>query len=75
MKRTNLILDEQLLKQAQAALETSTMSETVNAALLEIVRSAKFKKMLALAGSGIWQGDLSSMREDNATRPHSRKKA
>ncbi len=73
MKRTNLILDEALLKQAQLALETSNVSETVNTALSEVVRAAKVKKMFALADTGIWKGDLSSMREDKTSRSPSRK--
>jgi len=36
----------------------------VERALREFVRRAKARRILELAGSGLWEGDLSVVRED-----------
>jgi hypothetical protein len=64
MKRTNLVLDEQLLEQATQVLAAKTYSAAVNMALKEVVRMRKIQSIPQFFGSGIWQGDLSEMRED-----------
>ncbi|MBF0441200.1 MAG: type II toxin-antitoxin system VapB family antitoxin [Oligoflexales bacterium] len=66
MKRTNLIVDEKLLKQAKRLLETDTYSATVNLALQEVIKSHNIKQIADLFGSGIWSGELSTMREDKS---------
>ena len=68
MRRTNLVLDEKLLEQAVAALGTKTYSATVNLALEEAVRLKKIRGIPQFFGSGIWEGDLSAMREDRPLR-------
>jgi Arc/MetJ family transcription regulator len=64
MKRTNLVLDEDLLEEAQRLSGERTFSRTVERALAEFVRRAKARQILDLAGSGAWQGDLAVVRED-----------
>jgi hypothetical protein len=64
MKRTNLVLDEQLLKTATQVLGEKTYSATVNRALAEAIRNHKILNVASFFGSGIWDGDLSGMRED-----------
>ena len=64
MKRTNLVLDEQLLKEATRLAGGKTYSGTVNLALHEFVRRARARHILDLAGSGLWEGDLTEMRGD-----------
>ena len=64
MKRTNLVLDEQLLEEANRLSGERTYSRTVERALTDFVRRAKARRILDLAGSGLWEGDLSVMRED-----------
>ena len=64
MKRTNLVLDEAVLEEAHRLGGERTLSRTVERALAEFVRRAKARKILDLAGSGAWQGDLAVMRED-----------
>ena len=81
MKRTNLVLDEDLLKEATRLGGERTYSRTVERALEEFVRRIKARRILHLAGTGLWQGDLSLVREDSAvyrvkrspSRPRSRK--
>jgi len=64
MKRTNLVLDEQLLEEATRLAGERTYSRTVERALQDFVRRARAGKILELAGSGLWVGELSEMRRD-----------
>jgi Arc/MetJ family transcription regulator len=66
MKRTNLILDEKLLEEAISLMGVRTYSEAVNQSLRESIKLRKAKDILSLAGSGIWEGNLSEMREDKS---------
>lgn len=47
MKRTNIIVDEELLEQARQALGERTYSATVTKALAEVVRVSNLKQKLA----------------------------
>jgi Arc/MetJ family transcription regulator len=71
MKRTNLVLDEQLLIEATRLSGEKTYSATVQRALRELVDRARARQILDLRGSGLWEGELSEMRDD---RPRSRRK-
>jgi Arc/MetJ family transcription regulator len=64
MKRTNLVLDEQLLEEATRLSGERTYSRTVERALQEFVKRAQARRILDLAGSGLWDGDLATVRED-----------
>jgi len=64
MKRTNLVLDASVLEEAQQLAGERTYSATVQRALEEFVRRAKARRILDLAGSGAWHGNLAVMRED-----------
>ncbi len=64
MKRTTLVLDEALLQEAVRVSGELTYSRTVERALSEFVRRARAGKILELAGSGAWQGDLGVVRGD-----------
>ncbi|AFG36546.1 type II toxin-antitoxin system VapB family antitoxin [Spirochaeta africana] len=64
MKRTNLVLDEDLLNDARAISGARTYSEAVNLALRELVRRRTYQQVDKLANSDIWSGNLSEMRED-----------
>jgi len=66
--RTNIEIDDELLKEAQQALGTSTKRETVAAALREVVRRRARRSILDLRGHVRWEGDLDAMR---AGRGHS----
>ncbi len=73
MKRTNLVLDEQLLEEATRLSGEKTYSATVQRALAELVRRIRARRILELRGSGLWQGDLAEMRADRpGARPRSR---
>lgn len=64
MKRTNLVLDEQLLDEATRLSGERTYSAAVNRALSDYVRRARAGRILELAGQGLWEGNLSEMRRD-----------
>lgn len=64
MKRTNLVLNEDLLEEVTRLSGERTYSRAVERALQDFVRRAKARKILELAGTGIWEGDLAVVRED-----------
>ncbi len=64
MKRTNVALDEDLLAEAVRVTGERTYARTIERALEEMVQRAKARQIEALAGSGLWAGDLSQMRAD-----------
>ncbi|TVR62373.1 MAG: type II toxin-antitoxin system VapB family antitoxin [Spirochaetaceae bacterium] len=66
MKRTNLVLDENVLDRAKALSGLRTYSEVVNFALQELVRLRTVATIDRFASSGVWEGDLAVMREDRA---------
>jgi hypothetical protein len=68
MKRTNLVLREELLREAVAVSGEKTYSRAVEMALEDFVRRAKARKILELRGSGLWDGDLGDMRRDRQPR-------
>ncbi len=68
MKRTNLVLDEDLLEEAVRLSGERTYSRAVERALQDFVKRAKASRILDLAGKGLWEGDLSEMRGDSPSR-------
>lgn len=64
MKRTNLVLDADLLERATSILGVKTYSATVNLALEEVLRLRKIQSLPQFFGSGLWEGNLPEMRED-----------
>jgi Arc/MetJ family transcription regulator len=68
MKRQNLMIQEDLLKEAQETLGLRTFSETVNHALKEALRVEKLKKMTELFGKVEWEGDTKEMRKAKTKR-------
>ena len=69
MKRTSLVLREDLLAEATRLSGEKTYSRAVERALDEFVRCAKARQILELRGSGLWEGDLAAMRRDHGVRP------
>lgn len=60
--RTNIVIDEELMDEAKEVAGTSTMRETVDYALRELVRRRQRQALLDLVGTVEWEGDLSEMR-------------
>jgi Arc/MetJ family transcription regulator len=69
MKRTNLVLDEEILEEATRLAGEKTYSGAVMRALEDFVRRAKARQILELRGSGLWEGDLAEMRRDKRRKP------
>jgi len=74
MKRTNLVLDEQILEEATRELGLKTYSATVNYALKEVLRIRRVEGLADFFGSNLWQGDLTKMREDRTARKPRRRR-
>ena len=64
MKRTNLVLDGDLLEETLRLSRERTYSRAVARAMEDFVRRAKARRILELAGSGAWAGDLSRIYDD-----------
>lgn len=63
MLRTNIELDEKLIKEAMKFTHMKTKKELVNYALEELVSRFKRKKLLELEGKVEWTGNLDEMRK------------
>lgn len=64
--RTNIIMEEPLVAEAQAITGIKTKSGVVHYALREVVRRARQKELLKLQGKIVWEGDLDSIRQSRA---------
>jgi Arc/MetJ family transcription regulator len=62
IKRTNIVLDEGLVRQGLKATGIKTRRALVHHALQELVRREKQKGWLALEGKIHWEGNLNEMR-------------
>lgn len=62
--RTNIEIDEKLLKAAMKAAGTTTKRETVEQGLKALVRRRNLLRILDLRGTIAWDGDLEAMRLD-----------
>lgn len=62
MKRKTLVLDEHLLEELTRVSGEKTCSRAVTKAMEGYLRQHRAGCILELAGSGLWEGDLSEMR-------------
>lgn len=62
MSRTNIELNDEILKEAIKLTDIKTKKELVNYALEELVKRFRRKKMLELEGKVKWKGNLDEMR-------------
>ena len=74
MKRTNLVLDAALLEEAVRLSGERTYSRVVQRALADFIHRLKARRILDLAGSGLWEGSLEEMRRDTPTHPRRKKR-
>ena len=61
--RTNIVLNEQLVKEAMELSHSNTKREVVDLALQNLIASFKRKNMKSLFGKVKWEGELRKMRE------------
>jgi Arc/MetJ family transcription regulator len=64
MARTNIDLNETLVRKARKLTGLKTKREIVERALELLVRSEERKGILRFRGTGIWEGDLKQMRRN-----------
>jgi len=62
VKRTNIVLDESLVRQGLKATGMKTRRALVHHALQELVRREKQTGLLSLKGKIRWTGNLDAMR-------------
>ena len=65
--RTNIVLDDALVKRAQQLTGIRTKREVVHTALLTLVRLHEQSSVRALRGKLNWEGNLAELRQG---RPH-----
>ncbi|MGH7814792.1 MAG: type II toxin-antitoxin system VapB family antitoxin [Candidatus Binataceae bacterium] len=62
--RTNIVIDDQLMRKAMRMAKLRTKRETVDAALRTLVRLKSQEQIRSLRGKVKWEGDLDAMRRD-----------
>lgn len=63
--RTNIVIDEKLMKETLRLTGLKTMREAVELGLRTIVRLRKQEDIRRFRGKLSWQGDLDAMRSDS----------
>ena len=63
MKRTSIVINEKLIREAMRATGIKSRSALVDYALRDLLRRESQKRILELKGKVHWEGDLSSMRK------------
>jgi Arc/MetJ family transcription regulator len=72
--RTNIDIDDKLMKQAMKASGTATKRATVEGALRTVVQLRRQKGIRKWRGRIPWEGDLGSMREGRSVEREQRRK-
>ena len=67
--RTNVVIDEKIIKKAIKYNGLKTKKEVINYALKELIIRKERKEILQLAGKLHWEGDLDEMREGRFGNP------
>ena len=64
MARTNIDIDESLIRKARKLTRLKTKRQSVDRALELLVRSESRKGILRYYGKGVWRGDLRASRRN-----------
>ena len=67
-KKTNLLLDEELVQDAKTLTGVRFTKDVVDLALRRLVQNVRRRRILTLAGKVRWEGDLAAMRRDRRFR-------
>jgi len=62
--RTNIDIDDELIKQALRLSHLKTKKEVVHQALEHYVKRLRRLKLLSMQGKVKWEGDLNEMRQN-----------
>lgn len=63
MKRTNVVLDDELIAVCQKETGIRTIRALIDHALRELLRHRRQRKVLELKGTVRWEGDLTTWRK------------
>jgi Arc/MetJ family transcription regulator len=63
--RTNIVIDDKLMREALRATGLKTKREAVDLGLRTLLRLRKQSEIRRLRGKLKWQGDLNEMRSDS----------
>jgi len=66
MGRTNIEIDDVLIRKARKLTRLKTKRQIVDKALALLVRTESRKGILRYYGTGIWEGDLNKSRRNRA---------
>lgn len=61
--RTNIVIDDKLMKDALKATGLNTKKEAVEMGLKTLIRLKKQEKIRKFKGKLAWEGDLNEMRQ------------
>ena len=62
MGRTNIVLDDRLVREGLRRFRCSSKRELVHLALTELLKRSRRRDLLALRGQVKWEGDLAELR-------------
>jgi Arc/MetJ family transcription regulator len=62
MARTNIELDDRLVREGMRRFKCKSKRELVHLALTELLRDVKRKELLTLRGQVRWEGNLDELR-------------
>ena len=63
--RTNIDIDDELMRAAMRTAGLGTKRETVELGLQTLIRLGRQQELRRLRGKLVWEGDLDSMRTDD----------
>lgn len=67
--RTNIVIDDALIREAMRLTGSRTKREVVDLALRRLVRLERQRDVLALEGTLNWEGDLEALRQARVPSP------
>lgn len=62
MARTNIVLDDRLIREGLRVFRCRSKRELVHLALTELLKRARRRDLLSLRGRVKWEGDLAELR-------------
>ena len=62
MARTNIVLDDRLVREGLRRFKCRSKRDLVHLALTELVKSSRRRDVLSLRGQVKWDGDLAELR-------------
>ena len=62
--RTNIEIDDQLMRTAMKLSKAKMKKDTVEHALRALIQREQQRRMLKLKGNVVWEGNLAEMREE-----------